>query len=533
MSNEHLMDDSKKAFVENRYTIDSRSDGIYLSVALTSDDDKESLKKQIINDLKSLNIDDYDEKLLGETIENGSNQFVKISALTEPNIQVIVSRDKMQASFEILSDKKARKATVEDVLKKLKDAGVVYGIDEDKIKMVISRRGNSAVCAYGKSPVDGTNAYIRYLYNEKATGKPKEMENGRVDYKSLNLFTSVMEGDVLAEKVLATQGEPGINVLGEKVPAKPGKDIPIPRGKNIIVEDNKLIAGISGQLRFVEGKISVVAVIEIKGDVDLSTGNIEFIGNVIVHGSVQNGFSVKAEGNVEIHGTVSGGTVEGNNIIIRSGIQGMHNGYVKAAEDVKAKFAENAIIYAGRDVIISDVVLHSRVNAGRYVLVETGKGLIAGGKIIAGEEIKAKIAGTSLSPSTVLEVGVNPLLREEYNKLKTNYKKMETSLEQTVKSLAVLKSIDPLKLPENRKEMMLKLTTAQFQMAGQLENMCKRMAEIEEKFESMRHGKIQVSEVVYPGVKIVIGTLVRPIREIISYATFYAEDGEIQISSFK
>ena len=44
----------------------------------------------------------------------------------------------------------------------------------------------------------------------------------------------------------------------------------------------------------------------VPGDVDFSTGNIDFIGSVKVMGSVRNGFSVKAEGNVEIMGRLEG-----------------------------------------------------------------------------------------------------------------------------------------------------------------------------------------------------------------------------------
>ena len=91
-----------------------------------------------------------------------------------------------------------------------------------------------------------------------------------------------------------------------------------------------------------ERKISVIPVIEVNGDVDLSTGNIEFVGNVIVRGSVQTGFFVKAGGDVEITGTVSGGIVEGKDVVIRMGIIGMQNGYVSAVQDLQAKFIQNA-----------------------------------------------------------------------------------------------------------------------------------------------------------------------------------------------
>jgi uncharacterized protein (DUF342 family) len=322
-------------------------------------------------------------------------------------------------------------------------------------------------------------------------------------------------------------------VLGQPIFPKPGKDMPLPLGKNVYAVGNEVRAGISGQLQLQNNKMHVLPVIEIKGDVDLSTGNVEFVGNVMVRGNVQSGFTVKADGNVEINGSVSGGSVEGNNVVIRMGIQGMQRGYVRGKENVTTKFIENATVSAEGDVMVNDVVLHSSVSAGKRVIVEGRRGFIAGGHVIAAEEIRAKTVGTHLAVATDLEVGVNPAIRAEYAELRKEVKKNEVTLDQAQKALNVLKGINPTDLPPDKREMMLKLTKAQFHLAGQVEVMRRRIAEIELMFEEMRYGRIRVSEVVYPGVKIVIGTLVKPIRESLKFASFYAEEGEIKIGTFR
>jgi uncharacterized protein (DUF342 family) len=107
------------------------------------------------------------------------------------------------------------------------------------------------------------------------------------------------------------------------------------------------------------------------------------------------------------------------------------------------------------------------------------------------------------------------------------------SLDQAQKALNVLKNVSPADLPPEKREMMLKLTKAQFHLAGQVEAMRRRIAEIELLFEEMRYGRIRVSDTVYPGVKIVIGTLVKPIRETLKFVSFYADEGEIKIGSFR
>jgi len=452
----------------------------------------------------------------------------------EPDIRVLVSRDRMEASLQINLPPGSRPLEMDELLEKIKNSGVVFGINHEQIRKAYDCPGSRVVCAKGQQPINGENAYIKYHVNMDNNIRPSEMADGSVDFKNLNLFTIVQEGDLLAEKVPATLSISGIDVLGNTVNAKPGKDIPIPVGKNVqVVNGNSLSAMIAGQVLIANNKINVVPVIEIKGDIDVSTGNIEFMGDVIVHGSVQPGFSVKADGNVEIFGTISGGTVEGKNVIIKMGIQGMHRGYIKARENVVAKFIENATAYAGIDIMVSDVVLNSRISAGKKILVEGRRGLIVGGTVMAGEEIRAKAVGNHMAAVTTLEVGVNPMLREEYKHVRAEIKKVDINLEKTKKALNILKSMDQNTMSSDKREMLLKLTKAQFHLVGQGEMMRSRMAVIQGEFAGLLDGRIKVADVIYPGVKVVVGTLVKPIGEILKFTSLYAEEGEIKIGTFK
>lgn len=167
--------------------------------------------------------------------------------------------------------------------------------------------------------------------------------------------------------------------------------IPLPIGKNVEIRDELIVvSSVSGQFNYANRKISVLPIIEIKGDVDLSTGNVNFVGGVIVRGSVTEGFSVKAGENVEVHGSVCG-VVEGQNVFIKMGVQGsMHKGRILAEKNVVAKFIENAQVVAGEEVIVSEAILHSKVSAGKRIIVDGKRGMVIGGTITAGEEIRSK-----------------------------------------------------------------------------------------------------------------------------------------------
>ena len=540
MTDERVLEkaNEKSESLDSYYIITTDNNGVYLTVH-PAEGTGSALKEVVIfEELDNRKIKNYDRSIILREVKNPSGQSLKIAdaeaeSVAEPQIQVIVTRDRMEASLQVEMPKGCRPLAIEAVQEKLNTSGVVFGIDQEAVKKAYNHPGTRVICAKGQPQMDGKDAYIKYHVNTENKGRPVELEDGRVDFKDLNLFTMVRQGETLAEKVLPTPGVNGIDVLGQPILAKHGKDLPMPLGKNVQAEDNLIVAGISGQLLVQNNKINVLPVIEIKEDVDLSTGNIEFVGNVVVRGSVQAGFTVKADGNVEIYGTVSGGTVEGKNVVIKTGIQGMHRGYVKAVENVVAKFIENATVYAGQDVMVNDVILHSRVSAGKRVIVEGRRGMITGGTITAGEEIRAKVVGTHMAISTELEVGVNPMLREEYQNIRREIKKVEVSLEQTQKALSILRSMDQSTMPQDKREMLLKLTKAQFHLAGQVESMRNRMTDIELAFEEMKFGRIKASDVIYPGVKVVVGTLVKPIREPLKFASLYAEDGEIRIGTFR
>lgn len=521
------------------YSIVVNDSGVYLTIPPATEAFLVT-EITIVAQLKNLKVTEYNVSTIIRAIKEATGQPVKIAEkpasapIVEPDIRVLVTRDRMEASLEITLPTGCRSFTIDQLLEEIKKNGVTFGLNLEHVKKAYECPGFRLVCAKGQSPTNGENAYIKYHINMDNNGRPSEMIDGSVDFKHLNLFTIVQAGDLLAEKVPVTLSIPGMDVLGNELNGKPGKDIPMPMGKNVqVIEGNTLVAMIAGQILITNNKINVVPVMEFKEDIDVSTGDIEFLGDIIIRGSVQPGFSVKAEGNVEIFGTISGGTVEGNNVIIKMGIQGMHRGYVKAKENVVAKFIENATVHAGTDILVSDVVLNSRISAGKKILVEGKRGLIVGGTVMAGEEIRAKVVGTHMNTVTALEVGVNPMLREEYQQVRAEIKKIDINLEKAQKALSILKSMDQYTMSPDKREMLLKLTKAQFHLVGQGKTMGSRMAVIQGEFAGMLAGRIKVADTIYPGVKVVVGTLVKPIGEILKFTSLYAEDGEIKIGTYK
>lgn len=540
---------------ESGYKYEFREDGVYLTVYPA---DTESLMfelsdmRQILRDCGIL---DYDVALLSRTMREASGMPQRIADpvdITEETLQKVsegetvnvnqdeayarvivdVSKDRMKATVKYDTKKGSKLPTYEMVMEEIQNKGVKFGIDEDEIKRGIESLA-PFVAAQGQPPIPGENAYIDRKFDLGVKGRPVVDEYDKVDYKNLNLFVLVQANETLAIRIPQTKGKPGKNVYGDVVPAQNGKPIPMPAGKNTqVVGDNQLIATINGQIVDTGNKISIDPRLEVKGSVGVGTGDIDFDGSVFIHGDVKQGFTVKATGDIEIKGSVNGGEVEGRSIIISGGVTGANRGKVQAVHDVRAAFAENAIIEAGRDIYIADVSLHSTLRAGKKITVEGKGGKIIGGLTVSGEEVTAKVIGNDAFIITRISVGVDPNLQKEYHEVCKSYKEGRKKLLHITQTLNTLAKIDISRLPQERIDQINAITRSQFPIAGQLKRDEQKIMELEEKLAEMKHGKIRAEDIIYPGARLSINSVVKNVQEEYRHCTLYLNEGEISLGTF-
>lgn len=434
-----------------------------------------------------------------------------------------VSKDKMKAVIYFEGPEELFDFDKAYIMKQLADMNISYGINEKAIEEYLKYSNQRIVIAQGKQPINGENAYIKKYIDFSQKGRPSEQQYGKVDYKDLNLFVLVSKGDILAERILQTKGEVGMNIMGQEIACRPGKPIPLLKGKNTdILNDNTLIAMLDGQAIDENNKISVDPRLDINSDVDYATGNIDFNGSVFIRGNVQEGFTVKAQGDVEVGGTITGGVVEARNVYVNGGILGMRHGKVYAREDIRTTFVENADITAERDIFISDVALHSVINAGRRINVNEKRGQIVGGYVVAGMLIDAKLIGNAINVATRVEVGINPIISKKYKTLAGKIEAAKKKL-KTIKSTLVVFEAKMDRLTLDQKMKFAEMKRMQFPLAGEIERNENELKSIGEQLKSMENAKIKVADKIYPGVKLVISSLLYAVQIEAQHCTFSAD----------
>ncbi|MFA5575832.1 MAG: FapA family protein [Tissierellaceae bacterium] len=411
-----------------------------------------------------------------------------------------------------------------------------HGLDEDLLLRLLecNNLNEKIQIAEGKAPVAGKDGTIKYYFDMNRPMLPKLREDGTVDYKELDSINVVKKGDILAEIIPPVEGIDGIKVNGNPIPHAKGKTPRFSYGKNTLVSsDSRFLESlIDGLVEFNNGKISVSELL-VLDYINNSTGNIDFTGNVIINKDILNGFSLTTTGSVEVKGAVEGGLIQCNgDVLIRQGIQGYNKLTVNSNGNLSTKFIENSIINVGGN-IAAEAIMHSDVSSKSNILVIGRKGLIVGGICRAKFEIRAKIIGSSMATTTVLEVGIDPELKLKTNELEEQIKVKKSNIERIEQSLKVLELLKKTgKLDGKKLELYSDLSKVKIQLDDEIIRAEKELVQVTQKMGDMSRGQIKVSDTIYPGVKIVIGNSFMYIRDEMRRCTFYEDGGDIRVGSY-
>ena len=448
---------------------------------------------------------------------------------------VTVSADGMQAVCRFIPPTTGgRVMHKEDLLKDLEFNGIKFGIIEAEVDRYITNKEycTDYVMARGKAVEEGHDAEIIYKFNTNLQAKPKENEDGSVDFYDLDIIASVSEGDELAELIKEDEGTPGIDVRGRLIRPKKVDKLAFRYGKNISVSEDglHLISDISGHIVLdVDNKVNVSNTFIVKDDVDISTGDINYAGNVEVRGNVINGFKINATGDVIIGGTAEGAQITaGGNIILKHGIRGMDRGILKSGGNIVAKFLENTTVYSG-GYVMADAIIHSDVSAKGDVIVNSRKGYVNGGTIRSETLIRVKNAGSEMGTKTNMEVGVDPNLLIQYRKLNEKIEETLRRMEISGKSIELYnrKLHNGEKLSPERLSQFKILAIEYKQDSDNVATMQEEFIKLHEEMEKQKGGVIEVENIVYPGVKVVVVDAIMYIREVVKNVRFVRDGADV------
>lgn len=441
-------------------------------------------------------------------------------------LRVEISSDMLRAELfctELYEENK-QKITKQNLHEFLQNSQIVFGIHPEAVELLLSHPPTTDFpieIARGIPAEDGKDGKIKYTFDFSSSVKQTEDWN----FRDVMRIPSVKENDTLAKLTPPTDGKDGRTVTDEVIPAKRGKPYHIRPGKNVKFNDSDqtLYAILDGQVVINQNIIEVQPVFEVHGDVTMETGNIDFIGSVIIHGDVPAGFSIHAGGDVKVYGIVEAATIvaEGS-IFIAEGFAGLQKGKLIAKGDIHVGYMNQGIAKSNGSIFVENSIMHSECEASKDIYCQLGN--IIGGKVVARRLIEARDMGNRLNIKTKIKISLDEEQLEEEEKLLHKQKELEKNINNLQK---IKENLLQREQTEQIKELLLRQKRSYQASLQELEEVESKIKKLNK--HSDENGKIVVHRSLHPNTNIIFGKYEQVIDKEYKYVEVYLMNKEIVI----
>ena len=400
--------------------------------------------------------------------------------------------------------REGEKVDRDSLIESLAEMEVTYGLIEETIDKICS--GNydkkAMLIARGSIPKKGADGSYEFFFNTDTDNKPKILSDGSVDYQTMEKFTVVKAGDVLAVYHDAEEGEEGYAVNGSAISGKKGIERELLKGTGFTLSKDKhtYTAAIDGMVELKGNILNVVKHLEV-GDVTLATGNIDFDGSVHVKGNVENGAVVKAAGDIVVDGNVGGAElISEGHVTLNRGMNAGRHGKVTAKGGVTSKFFESVIVITEGDIQVTNAV-NSLMRAKGWIRSASS---IIGGKAFSSRGYKVFNLGNDAGTLTQIQTGID---EDIVNRIGEITDKMKENNKQLMLLGNTMKELQMKYPPEVRNTLPLykKIDNAIFTINKQQEEMQKEKERLNLQVLFSREASVTIDGTAHEGVTCILG----------------------------
>ena len=473
------------------FQLDIRNEGVFLKVIPPKEQGATLTVPEVINYLNNRKWNNYDLKELNRALYLPQESEIRVGEGTDvaenESMVMRISPDNMKVICRFYPpSQNGAKMDAQEIVKDLQFRGIRFGIRQEEI--------------------------IRFLQEHLYC----------TDY-------------VIAEGTLPDQGKAGKDVFGQEIKPKPVKGMRLIYANNITLseDETEIYSNVTGHASLVDGKVFVSDLFEVPADVDNSVGNINYQGNVHVHGNVKGGFQIYAKGDIVVDGVVEDAVLQAEGqIIVKRGIHGMTRGILRADGNVICKFIENATVIAGGYVETESVIL-SQVSAASEVHVDGRKGFITGGVVRAGGLVEALTIGSEMGAVTRIEVGVDPEKKERFIELQKLIRENSQDIAQIKPILIACKEklARGERFNKDKQHYIQQLAVTLQAKQSEIGDEQKEFMQLQTEMMQDSNARVKVKNTIYAGVTVSISDLSITLHEKRSFCQLLKEQGEIVIQN--
>ena len=351
---------------------------------------------------------------------NGSHKQSKknkeISLLRNPKespLKLKLEEDDLKAVIALAKTEVENYNTLEKLTELVKSHGIKSGYQNyigEILQLITAKKSlQGAIVAAGKPPTAGFDVYVHRSYQDSSNfEKPKDDEN--VDLREIQNSGILEPGDVIAE-LRYKDGHSGKNVFGVEVFARvedSKKKLRV--GKNVELDDKgRAVSKIHGMPLVIDSRVDCNPVFVHNGNINLSSGNLDFEGSAEIKGNIESGAVVNVSENLVVGGTIGTSTIRcQGNLTVKGGIVCADGGRIEVGGRLTADFIENSQIIVKGDLIVNQSIVNSNVIVGGKLQIKTPRsGIIGGGNICVRDRLITGNLGFNDGRKTIVRMGVD------------------------------------------------------------------------------------------------------------------------------
>ena len=448
---------------------------------------------------------------------------------------VHVSVDRLEAYVQL-----GAPAELAAVRGELDALGVTHGLDEAALAAACAQGTGDepARVARGQAPVAPLPPRFELEVDLDARVGAVEEGSERIDFRERGGMCSVSAGESLGVLLPAEEGREGLGVDGEPIPAPCSEEQAASVGTGVrCVEgpDGRCIlhAELDGVVRIsADGQLNVSDALEIPGDVDLETGNLDVKGSLVIRGAIRAGFHVRAGKDILVAGVIEDAHVEaGGALQVGGGIIGGGEAVIQAGEGIHARFSQNAILRCDGDVRLGSDT-HSQVECRGELVAGGEPGCLRGGTYWAASGLQARELGSEHGVATSVQVGEDPHLARQAARARASLDSVLARIRNLQRKIQeedaqrVGQTLTPEIAQDIRRSM-----KALSEERKQEELMARQLAEIEAQLVGVDDPTIRVESLMHAGVELRIGGVSLSVKSQRPGGTFRLDQETREISS--
>lgn len=494
---------------------------------------RDYIKEKEYQDIESLlnrTIFEEVDEFFGDVSSKDDLDLIEIDDSCPGSYQVDLDVMNMNAHLEINCPDNCRcNFTLEDVYKLIKSYGpnltvkVNWDLVNDYFDRTVNRHEElkPVIIAKGTPVEPYVPEYILLKESLNPTYRPTEQKDGRVDYHNIKAFIYVKEGEMLGTLIPERKGSSGVSLMGKIIPHPTIVENNLKFEKNIRVEKGVLYSLIDGTFKIVKDKIKIEECLEVETDVDYNTGDIDYIGDVHISGSIREGFNVSSGGDIFVNRSIEASIINcGNSLYVNEGIIGSDKSSVFCDGGLSAKHIENSLIKSHGTIRVKNSILKSQIFSLDKVIVPKG-GSVVGGVVYAQNGMSFFDVGNKSGIDTELILGLD---YEAVNKLRT----VRDTIDQLIVKMAELQEELPYVKSREDKEQIKSMFLSLKSRVDKLHNYSQIILR---NIDRNDNAKLEVFGTIYPGTYIEICHISLKVKDTLHRVVFSLnkDEGEIAI----